>query len=101
MQFLVIAYDEPDEKALERRMAVRADHIALIDRMRDAKKILYGAAILNDAEKMIGSVLVCDFDSRQELDEWLKIEPYVTERVWQNIEVKRCQVGPSFIDLGK
>lgn len=99
MQFLVIGLDGSDEKALERRMAVREDHLALGDRMRDAGKMLYGAAILDDNEKMIGSILVCDFQSREELDEWLKIEPYVTGKVWQSIEVKRCKVGPSFARL--
>ena len=99
MQFLVVGLAGTDEKALERRMAVREDHLALGDRMRDAGKMLYGAAILDDAEKMIGSVLICDFQSREELDDWLKIEPYVTGKVWQNIEVKRCKVGPSFANL--
>lgn len=99
MQFLVIAYDGTDEKALDRRLAVREAHIALGDQMRDEGKMLYGAAILNDAEKMIGSVLVCDFASRAELDQWLKVEPYVTGQVWQTIEIKPCKVGPSFAGL--
>ncbi len=99
MQFLVIGYDGTDEKALERRLAVRAAHIALGDKLRDAGKMLYGAAILDDSEKMIGSILVCQFESRQELDQWLKEEPYVTGQVWQEIEVKPCKVGPSFATL--
>ena len=101
MQYLVIAYDETDEKALERRLAVRADHLAKIDELRDANKILCGAAILDDTEKMIGSVLICNFDSRVELDDWLREEPYVTGRVWEKIEVKLCKVGPSFAGLAK
>jgi uncharacterized protein YciI len=97
MQFLVIGYDGKDDQALNRRLVVREAHIVLGNKMRDAGKMLYGAAILDDAEKMIGSILICDFDSRQELDDWLKIEPYVTGNVWQNIEVKPCKVGPSFV----
>lgn len=99
MQFLVIGYDGQDEQALERRMAVREAHLALGDKMRDAGTMLYGVAMLDDNGKMVGSVLVCDFPSRQELDEYLKIEPYVTGNVWQTIEVKNCKVGPSFADL--
>jgi uncharacterized protein len=101
MHYLVIGTDGNDDKALERRMDVRADHIALGDKMREAGKMLFGAAILDDNGKMCGSVLICDFESKTELDEWLAIEPYVTGKVWQNIEVKRCQVGPSFIDMLK
>lgn len=99
MQFLVLGYDGTDDQAISRRMAVRDDHIALGDKMRDAGTMLYGAAILDDGGKMIGSVLICDFPSRVELDEWLTIEPYVTGRVWERIEVQPCKVGPSFVGM--
>lgn len=99
MQYLILGYDGEDEKALERRLKVREKHIELGDKMRDAGKMLYGAAILNDDGKMAGSALICDFESREELDEWLKVEPYVTGEVWKKIEVTRCKVGPSFENL--
>jgi len=101
MQFLVMGYDGTDEQALNRRLAVREAHIALGDKMRDAGKMLYGAAILDDSGKMIGSMLVCDFESRIELDTWLEKEPYITGNVWQKIEIKPCKVGPSFVGLVK
>jgi len=44
-------------------------------------------------------MLICNFKDRQELDEWLKIEPYVIRRVWEKIEVQPCRVGPSFQNL--
>lgn len=99
MQFLVIGHDGTDDNALERRLSVREAHIARGDQMRDAGKMLYGAAILDDSEKMIGSVIFLDVESRDELDQWLKVEPYVTGNVWQNIEIQRCKVGPSFVEL--
>jgi uncharacterized protein YciI len=99
MQFLVIGHDGTDEHALSRRMAVREAHIALGDKLRDAGKMLYGAAILDDHGKMTGSVLICEFDSRAELDQWLKEEPYVKGDVWKEIEVQPCKVGPSFAGL--
>ena len=101
MQFIVIAYDGTDEGALARRLAVRGEHIKLGDKMVESGNMLYGVAILNDEEKMRGSMLVCDFPPREQLDAWLKIEPYVTGNVWQKIEVKPCRVGPSFANLGK
>ncbi len=96
MQFVVIAYDGKDDKAFERRLAAREEHVALGNRMRDAGQMLYGVAILDDSGKMIGSVMICEFASKAELDQWLKIEPYVTADVWQEIEIKPCRVGPSF-----
>jgi uncharacterized protein YciI len=96
MQFVIIGRDGTDEKALERRMAARESHIALGNSMREQGKALYGVAILDEKDKMVGSVYICDFESREELDQWLKEEPYVTGNVWQNIEIEKCKVGPSF-----
>jgi hypothetical protein len=46
-----------------------------------------------------GLVLVLDFPTRQELDAWLKIEPYVLGDVWRRIDVQPFRVGPSFTGL--
>lgn len=97
VQYLLIAYDGTDEQALERRMRVRDDHIRLGDAMVAQGRMLFGTAILDDADRMIGSMLVLDFPSREELDAWLKVEPYVTGGVWERIDVQPCRVGPSFL----
>jgi uncharacterized protein len=99
MQFLIIGRDGKDQAALERRLAAREQHIALGDKMRDQGKMVFGAAILDEGGKMCGSVLICDFDSRAELEQWLKEEPYVTGNVWQDIQVEHCKVGPSFVGM--
>ncbi len=65
MQFVLIAYDGTDEGALGRRMAVRESHLKLGKEMHDAGKWLYAAGILDDAGKMIGSMIVCEFASRE------------------------------------
>ncbi len=94
MQFIVIAYDGTDEKALERRMAVRENHLKYAQEMFDAGKWLYASAILDDDEKMIGSMIVCDYPSREELHEqWLKQEAYVTGNVWKTIKIHRAKVA--------
>lgn len=97
MQFMVIGYDGTDEEALERRMRARPAHVALGDKMRDAGEMLMGAAILDESDKMIGSVLICDFESRAALENWLEAEPYVVGDVWRDIQVTPCRVGPSFV----
>jgi uncharacterized protein YciI len=99
MPFLILGYDGNDEEALSRRMAVRADHIKLGDNMRDEGKVLYGVAMLDDNKKMIGSVYVVNMETREEVDKWLEIEPYVTGDVWRKIEVMPCAVGPSFVNM--
>ena len=99
MQFLILGYDGTDEDAQKRRAAVREEHIKQGDKLRDAGKLLYGVAMLNDSGKMCGSMLVGDFDSRDELDKWLEEEPYVTGKVWERIEVIPCNVGPQLSKL--
>jgi uncharacterized protein YciI len=94
MQFLVVAYDGTDAGALERRLKVREAHLKSAQEMYDTGKWLYACAILNDDGKMIGSMIVCEFPSRDELEQWLKEEPYVVGNVWQKIEVNRAQVAP-------
>ena len=94
MQFIVIGYDGADEKALERRLAVREAHLKSAKEMFDSGKWLYAAGILDDDGKMIGSMIVCEFPSRDDLEEWLKAEPYVVGNVWKQINVNRAQVAP-------
>jgi uncharacterized protein YciI len=95
MQFIVIAYDGTDEGALDRRLAVRDTHLQLAKEWFDKGNWLYAVGILNDTGKMIGSMIVCDFPSRKELEEqWLKQEPYVVGNVWEKIEINRAQVAP-------
>ncbi len=96
MQYLLIAYDGKDEEALSRRMAARPAHIALGDKLRDQGTLLFGTAILDQEGKMIGSMFVGEFADRSEVDEWLKIEPYITGKVWEQVEIQPCRVGPSF-----
>lgn len=96
MQFLVLGYDGSDEQAAERRAAAREAHLSLIGEMKDAGSVLIAAMIKNDEGRGIGSALICEFDSRDELDEWLRREPYVTGGVWENIEVRPCELGPAF-----
>lgn len=97
MQFVVNGYDGTDAEAGKRRLDVREEHLKLANAMREDGKLLFAAALLDDHEKMIGSVLIMDFSDRKELDKWLEIEPYVTGNVWESIEVKPCKIPPMFL----
>ena len=88
MQFIVKAYD--GEGMLERRMKVRPRHLEGMARL--GKHVICAGGLLNDEGKMKGSVLILDFDTREELEEYLKKEPYVQEHVWSKIEVERLNV---------
>ena len=96
-QFVIIARDATDEKALERRMAVREAHMTLVDEGIKKGENHMGAAMLNDKGEMCGSVMVVEFPDRAGLEAWLAIEPYVTGKVWDEIEVIECKIPPKFL----
>ena len=97
MQFLLIGRDGKDPEAINRRMAARPAHMALGETLRSEGKMVYAAALLDDAEKMEGSIIVYDAPDRTQLDQWLKDEPYVTGKVWEKIEITQCKTAPSFV----
>ena len=68
MQFLVIGRDGTDDKAMERRLAVREQHIAMGDKLLAAGNLWYGAAITNEQGQMAGSIYMVDFKNRDALD---------------------------------
>ena len=94
MLFVIIGKDGADTQALARRLAARPGHIAHIDSTR--AQMLIGVATLTPEGTMNGSVMVVDFPSRTALDSWLQAEPYVTQQVWQDLEIIPCALGPSF-----
>lgn len=96
MRFIVIGKDGTDESALDRRMAVRDAHLALGEEMLSKKQVLSATALLDPDGKMCGSVMLVEFENRAELEEWLKVEPYVTGDVWKDIEIYDAKVGPKF-----
>jgi uncharacterized protein len=99
MQYIVLGYDGSDEGAMDRRLAARDAHLAQFRDKVERGVFLFGSAILNDEGRMIGSMIVCDFPSREELErEWLEVEPYVTGKVWQRIEISRAMVPPFLIE---
>lgn len=98
MQFIVNGYDGKDEDAPKRRLEAREEHLNNADTMRKEKKFLYAAAILDEKENMIGSTMIVDFPTREDLDQWLENEAYVKNNVWEKIEVYPCKVPPMFMD---
>ena len=88
MQFIITAYDGPG--MLEKRMEVRPRHLENLARVMD--KVICAGGLLDEDGKMKGSALVMNFDSRTDLDEYLASEPYVTEHVWEKIDVEVMNV---------
>jgi len=88
MQFIIKAYD--GKGTLNKRMEVRPRHLEGMKQLSD--HIICAGGILDDDGKMKGSVLIMDFESRKELDNYLANEPYAEEKVWEKIEVEPMNV---------
>jgi uncharacterized protein YciI len=88
MQFLLIAYDGTDAEALDRRIKSRPEHLEKIAIIKKAGEFLFGGAILDDSGKMIGSMILYEVPDRATLDEMLKDEPYICNKVWEKIEIR-------------
>lgn len=98
MQYIIYA---PDNKnTLNKRLAVREEHINMGDKYRDEGKHIFGAAMLDGDGNMNGSVMAVEFETKKDLDEWLKKEPYIKGGVWNMDEIRiiPCKVGPSFLN---
>ena len=91
MYFIVIAHDQKDKNAYERRMAVRESHLKFADKMFKEGKWSFASALLDDEGKMNGSVILCDYPSKEELKkQWLDKEAYVLNDVWGEIIISRA-----------
>ena len=88
MQYIIKAYD--GEGMLDKRMEISTRHLEGIERIKE--HVICAGGLLDDEGKMKGSVLIMEYESREQLDEYLANEPYVQENVWQKIEVERMNV---------
>lgn len=101
MPFIILAYDETDADASARRFANREAHLSMVKDAVAAGEQIFGAALTDDGEKMVGSLMVMNFKTRAEVDGWLANEPYVKGRVWGKIDIIPCAVPELFGHLFK
>ena len=92
-QYLITGYDYTDDEAFNRRMAVRPHHLDGAAALKASGNYLFGGAILNNEGKMIGSVMVVQFEDEQQLENWKQNEPYITQGIWETVDVKPFKVA--------
>ncbi len=92
-QYVVVAQDGKDEQALERRMAARPEHLVGAKALKENGHFIVGGAMLDDNEKMIGSVMILQFENDEQMKEWYDNEPYIQQGVWKFVEVMPFKVA--------
>lgn len=93
MQFILRGHDGSDREAPARRQAVRENHLDNARKLKESGNFIWGGALLDDKGNMVGSVIVYDFPSREELDRMLETEPYITGGVWEKVVIDNFRLA--------
>ncbi|OTG84046.1 YciI family protein [Acinetobacter sp. ANC 4648] len=77
---------------VEKRLAVRPQHIARLEQLDAEGRVIVAGAMPKDREDpqagFYGSTMILDFESREALDIWLQAEPFLKEGIYAHIDVK-------------
>jgi uncharacterized protein YciI len=92
MLYAIISQDADD--SLEKRLAARPDHLARLEALRDAGRLVlagpHPAIDSNDPGPagFSGSLVVAEFASLEEARAWADADPYVQAGVYAQVLVK-------------
>lgn len=85
MLFVINGTDKPDSGAI--RQANRAEHVAYWTSLGDA--LVLGGPYLDEAERMVGSMLVIDADTRDAVEALLAGDPYTKAGLFAEVSIRR------------
>ena len=80
--------------SLDKRLAARPGHVKRLEQLcEEWRSILAGSDPALDCEDpgpagFTGSLIVAEFDSLKEAQEWAKSDPYVTAGIYERVTVK-------------
>lgn len=92
MWYAIIGRDV--ENSLEQRLAVRPQHLARLQALREAGRLLLAGphpAIDNEnpgPAGFTGSLIIAEFTSLQDAQNWAEADPYIQAGVYSSVEVK-------------
>jgi len=92
MWYVINATD--NEGSLERRLSVRARHLARLQELQNQGRLLLAgpcpAVDSNDPGPagFSGSLIVAEFDSLEDAQSWADADPYVVAGVYADVSVK-------------
>jgi uncharacterized protein YciI len=80
MKFVILGFDGPEGQA--RRKIHRSAHIERIERWNKGRVILAGPLTDN-----VGSLIVLEAGSREDVEEFVREDPYTVFGVFQRVEI--------------
>ncbi len=81
MKFVIIGYDGPDGEA--KRKVHRAVHLLNLEQLNKQRRVVLAGPL---ADKT-GSLLVLEFDSREDAEEFVRQDPYTIHGVFERVEI--------------
>ncbi|WP_424810441.1 YciI family protein [Roseococcus sp. YIM B11640] len=94
MGYAIIAWDGTDKDALDRRMAVRDRHIAVITRWAEQGRLSLGFPTFRADGSVAGSIMILGEEDEVGAKEYLQEEPFAREGVWQSYEARPFRIAP-------
>jgi uncharacterized protein YciI len=88
MLFAVTRHDKPN--SLDLRLSERPRHLGYLETVLD--KIMYGGALLDDAGKQIGSILIIDVADAAAADAFAIADPYVDAGLFTTTLIRRFRL---------
>ena len=92
MYYMIYAQDV--ENSLEKRLAARPEHLARLNTLADAGRLLVaGPTPAIDSQDpgpagFTGSLVIADFPSLDDAQAWADADPYITAGVYEKVTVK-------------
>lgn len=100
MWYMIFGVDAAD--SLERRKAARPEHLARLQALQDAGRLLIAGPIpAEDTSQpgdagFVGSLIIAEFDSLEAARQWAADDPYMHAGVYREVHVHPwLQVFPS------
>ncbi|MFW2440762.1 MAG: YciI family protein [Arenicellales bacterium] len=92
MYYSIIGTDVPE--SLERRLSVRQEHLARLEQLQNEGRLLTAGPFPGiDSEDpgpagFSGSLIVAEFNSLSEAQQWADSDPYIEAGVYASVSVK-------------
>ena len=83
MTYLVTCYDKKD--SLNLRLSTREKHLKYLNKFK--KKIMLAGPILDENKNPIGTVLILYFDDLEQVNDFLKNDPYTQVQLFKKISI--------------
>lgn len=90
---LYVIYCEDHANTFELRRTVRPAHLARLEQLSQENRLLLAGPLLktsslNPNTEVDGSLIIAEFESKQDADAWAASDPYVTAGVYSKITIK-------------